>query len=273
MVPDLLDCLKGQTYPRSLIEIILVDNGSSEVILPDQLEPNVQVLRCKKKGAYAARNYGVAKAQGRWLLFTDADCLPGRSWVAQAVSALGADRTKRTFVAGRVESMTDNGQPSVYEIFDMVRGIPQAHYVRRGYAATANLAVSRTLISEVGGFNEQLYSGGDADFCHRARRRGFNITYVEAAVVNHRTRTSWNEIATKARRVKGGQLTCKSNRYKVWIFIRTILSPAITSIRLASCSQFPLKYRLIASFVYIKVWRVELLELIRVGFGGKPERR
>ncbi|MFD1582816.1 glycosyltransferase family 2 protein [Microbulbifer halophilus] len=273
MIPRLLDCLKAQSYPRELFDVLLVDNGSSEIVLPNQVEPNVRVLHCEKKGAYAARNYGVAHARGDWLVFTDADCLPAVDWISEIICVGKVEASRKFFLAGRVDSVTEEDQPSACEIYDLVRGIPQSHYVNRGYAATANLAVPRALIQEVGGFNEQLFSGGDADFCRRATHKGFRIAYADSAVVGHRTRASWRAIATKARRVKGGQLTFKSRRHKLWIYIRTILSPGITSIRFFRSRQFPLRYRFIASFVYLRVWGVELLELLRVSSGGEPERR
>ncbi|MFI2810114.1 glycosyltransferase [Microbulbifer zhoushanensis] len=271
-VPELLNCLYSQSYPMDKVEVVLVDNGSRGIHVPADLPDGVRILHCETPGAYAARNFGVQHSRGEWLVFTDADCLPSRNWLSEIAKAGVFGRCGNEFVAGRVDSI-DKESPSVYEIYDMVRGIPQAHYVSRGYAATANLAASRAMINRVGGFNEQLYSGGDADFCRRAGKSGFKIVYVDSAVVRHRTRTSWKEIATKARRVKGGQLTRRTLQHKLWVYFRTIVSPGITAIRLLRNRQFPFKYRVIASFVYLRVWGVELIELIRVALGREPERR
>ncbi|WP_334078978.1 glycosyltransferase family 2 protein [Microbulbifer sp. M83] len=271
-VPDLLDCLYAQSYPMDKVEVLLVDNGSREISVPDNLRDNIRILHCKTRGAYAARNWGVQHSRGEWLVFTDADCLPSKSWLGEIATLACSKERGDVFIAGRVDSVNKE-DPSAYEIFDMVRGIPQEHYVRRGYAATANLSVPRSLIKRIGGFNERLFSGGDAEFCRRATQKDFRLVYTDAAVVAHRTRASWNAIATKARRVKGGQLTCKSRGHKLWVYIRTLLSPGITSVRLFRNRRFPFKYRFIASFVYLRVWGVELLELLRVSFGCEPERR
>lgn len=271
-VPELLNCLCLQSYPMHKVEVLLVDNGSQEVNVPDSLPDNVKILHCETRGAYAARNWGIQNSRGELLVFTDADCLPAKSWLSEVASAGNPERFGDVCIGGRVDCINEE-EPSVYEIYDMVRGIPQEHYVSRGYAATANLTVPRSIMDKVGEFNEQLYSGGDADFCHRAIKYGFRISYVDSAVVQHRTRASWKEISTKARRVKGGQLTCRSLQQKFWIYFRTILSPGITSARFFRRQKFPLKYRLIASLVYLRVWGVELYELLRVSFGGEPERR
>ncbi|WP_237055943.1 glycosyltransferase family 2 protein [Microbulbifer sediminum] len=272
-VPELVGCLRAQSYSMQGVEILLIDNGSRELSVPDNLPENVKVLHCDVRGAYAARNHGIRNSQGQLLIFTDADCLPVDNWLNEVKGALRSAKTDDVLIAGRVDSISEWSEPSAYEIFDMVRGIPQAHYVSRGYAATANLSVPRKLFDEIGLFDEKLFSGGDAEFCRRATNSGFRIIYKDSAVVRHRTRASWDEIATKARRVKGGQLTCKSKRHKLWIYVRTILSPGITAVRLFRHRKFSLRYRLIASLVYLRVWCVELLEMIRVSFGAEPERR
>ena len=273
LVPQLLECLAEQSCPAESFEVLLVDNGSSELMIPDYMAPNVRVLHCGIRGAYAARNHGVRDARGEWLVFTDADCLPERGWLeelAAAAEKLGKDDT---FFAGSIETVGSSISPSIYEIYDLVRGIPQARYVKRGYAATANLAVPRILLVEVQGFNDELYSGGDADFCFRAKSLGYELEYIDSAIVKHRVRTSWDAVATKARRVKGGQLTHKSARYKLWIYCRTILSPFISMYRLGGVSNHSIKYRLIAICVYLRVWTVEIFELFRIAFGKEPERR
>lgn len=272
-VPEFLDCLRRQTYPMQDVEVLLVDNGSRDIKVPDDLPHNVKVHYSDTRGAYAARNHGVRQSCGDWLVFTDADCLPHESWLGELICAFRSAELGNSLIAGRVNCISENGEPSLYEIYDIVRGIPQEHYVSRGYAATANLAAPRAIITGIGGFNDSLYSGGDADLCRRATQQGATVVYVESAVVSHRTRSSWSEIATKARRVKGGQLTAKSMAYKLWVYIRTILSPCITIIRFVRNRQFPVRYRLLAGFVYFRVWGVELAELIRVSFGGEPERR
>jgi len=73
-----LEALGQQTMPREQYEIILVDDGSTD----DTAQiagryAGVKVLKlARNRGAAAARNAGIAAAQGELLLFTDADCIP-----------------------------------------------------------------------------------------------------------------------------------------------------------------------------------------------------
>ena len=73
--------------------------------------------------------------------------------------------------------------PTACARYELVRGIPQARYVARGYAATANLAVPADLFRRLGGFDAARRSGGDAGFFRRAGRAGHPVTLVPDAVV------------------------------------------------------------------------------------------
>lgn len=77
--PDLLDrCLKS-IPERDDLEVIIVDDNSSEDIVdfdkfPGQGLEKVHILFTKEgRGAGYARNCGVRVAQGRWLVFADSD--------------------------------------------------------------------------------------------------------------------------------------------------------------------------------------------------------
>ena len=271
LVPKLLDCLGRQTFPAAKFETILVDNGSTDILLPEVLPPRTQVLRCDMPGSYAARNHGAAHASGAWLVFTDADCMPSREWLQALDEA--AQRTDGTLLAGPVEMVSASAKPGSCEIFDMVKGIPQARYVSRGYAATANLAVPRTIFDQLNGFDGKRFSGGDADFCRRAGQLGHAIAYIPAARVDHPARVTWLEIATKARRIKGGQLTAGArSRRRNWM-LATLMPPVRGAWRFFKATRYPLRYRLIAIRVLLQIWLVELSELVRLMFGGKAERR
>jgi len=271
IVPCLLRAIEQQTLALDNIELILVDNGSRHPMDPAVLPPFVRMYRCATPGSYAARNLGAGQARGQWLVFTDADCLPDRDWLA-ALQA--ASRTECScLLAGPVNIVATSERPNWWEVYDMVRGIPQAHYVKRGYAATANLAVLKEVFNSLSGFDGRRYSGGDAEFCRRAGDRGFSMRFVEEAAVAHPARDTWEELSTKARRVKGGQLTAGSlKRRTLWHFA-TCLPPVRESLRLLRNRAFPLHYRFIAVAVQLRLWLVQVAEMLRLLGGRVPERR
>jgi len=79
------------------LEIIVVDDGSTEPEtrrILDMLEyPKTRLIRRANGGLAAARNSGIAEAQGRYILALDADDRIGPAYISQAVKALEDDPT------------------------------------------------------------------------------------------------------------------------------------------------------------------------------------
>src|SRR4051812_31173088 len=84
-----LDALAEQDYPVELVQVIVVDNGSTDDV-GDVLSQRagVCVLHEPRQGSYSARNAGIAAATGAVLAFTDSDCLPTSRWLSEAVRTL-----------------------------------------------------------------------------------------------------------------------------------------------------------------------------------------
>lgn len=271
LVPQLLRCLADQTFGQEDFEIILVNNTCPEFDSSAILPNNARVLNCDIPGSYASRNEGVKHALGQVLVFTDADCLPSRNWLQVLCKTFEA-KSLEMLVAGRVDTVSAAPKPNLWEIFDVINGIPQEWYVSRGYAATANLSVSRQIFQSIGGFDGRRFSGGDADFCRRAFAQGHPLIFCSDAWVAHPARSSWSEISTKARRIKGGQLLAGSliNRCG-WLF-RAFVPPIFGVKRFLGASQKPLSHRVFATLVLFMVWGIGLMEVMRLLLLGKPER-
>lgn len=273
LVPALLAALEpglGQGLgPRLPIraELLLVNNGPLDAE-PPLLPPWARRLDCAAPGSYAARNAGAAAARGAWLVFTDADCRPEPGWLA---ALLAAAASGPALLAGPVRVTSDAARPNPFEIYDIVRGIPQAAYVARGYAATANLAVPAELFRSLGGFESDRFSGGDAVFCRRARAAGHPLRLVPEAVVAHPARADWASLATKARRIKGGQIARGPLPRRAAWAIRSLAPPLRDSVAYLA-SGHPLGHRLTAIGIRFRLWGVELAETARLLAGGPPER-
>lgn len=272
LTPVLLDALDRQSVPRHHFEVILVDNASPGFTPQPDMPANIRLLRCETPGSYAARNHGARRARGDWIVFTDADCRPEPDWLARFGEEIGRLR-HNSLIAGSVEMVSSGAAPGVWEIYDIVKGIPQERYVARGYAATANLAVPAAVFRALDGFDERRFSGGDAEFCRRAAAAGYPLTLAREARVRHPARTTWAEIATKARRVKGGQLTAGSSTRRLLWLLRTMTPPIRGAWYFLCAMHHPLRHRLIATLVLLRVWAVELAEAVRLAAGRPPERR
>ena len=195
---------------RYAVEILLADNHDqfhpADYAAIDAGSLPIRVTHEPRIGSYAARNRGIALAQGRVCAFTDADCLPQPEWIEQGVRAAVAG----SGVAGGAVTMTfrQPRRPTWAEQFDSAYYLDQRRYVAScGFAATANLFVRRDLFETVGLFDAALQSGGDKEWCLRAARAGHAAQYAPDAVVWHPARATWTEILRKARRIDQGYKT------------------------------------------------------------------
>lgn len=273
-IPRLLHALKSQSSGQGQFELLLVDNGSEHFSPPDALPSWARLLTCDTPGSYAARNTGIAEARGDWLIFTDADCEPADDWFGHIVRTTSSPSAASSLFAGAIQVVaTCDGEPNYYQIYDMVKGIPQAWYVQRGYGTTANLCVHRSLFTTIGVFDASRFSGGDAELCRRALAHGYKLQYLPEAMIRHPARDSWQALVTKARRVKGGQLSHGSLRRRALAIARSFSPPVIAVWRFLGQYEQPPRFRLIAVLIQLRIWLVDMHETLRLSLGTEPERR
>ena len=274
LVPALLESLRAQALPQNEFEVILVDNGSAHYAPPESLPSNVRIVHCETPGSYAARNVGIQAARAKWLVFTDADCRPTSQWLMAGMERVRTHADENTLMAGGIRMVAENPErPSVYELYDLALGIPQERYVRRGYAVTANLFVPKRLFERVGAFEGGRFSGGDAEFCRRAVRNGANLELNQDAIVEHPARKDWTELANKARRVKGGQLTAGPVARRILWAVRTCLPPARAWGRAFTARELSLAQKFIVCLVQARIWGAECREMSRLLLVRQPPRR
>lgn len=204
-----LDALAAQTYPRHLVSLIVVDNGSTEDVagLVRSHPAGATLLTETMPGSYAARNRALSVAKTPVIAFTDADCLPEPDWLDRGVAALGDD-DRLGLVAGRIQLFAaDAARPTGAELYDMAYALDQErHLTVSHFGATANLFTRRSVVDQVGPFDGAIRSRGDYEWGRRVWAAGFRQAYAADAVVRHPARRSLRAMVAKARRIRGGDL-------------------------------------------------------------------
>ncbi|ELY45775.1 glycosyltransferase [Natronorubrum tibetense] len=201
-IQNCLSALEEQTYPDSLFDVIVIDNGSTDETRDIVKEFSVKLLvENSIQGSYAARNKGIEHAKGEILAFTDADCTPIPEWIEAGVSTIIKDGTD--LVAGRVQfEFTE--KKTAAEKYDAFVSMRNDRATLKGTGTTANLFAYNTLIDEIGLFPEQLQSGGDIYWTRTATNSGFEITYSSNAIVKHPSRNLVQFLKKMYRVGKGG---------------------------------------------------------------------
>jgi len=195
--------LRRQTYPEDRVEILVVDNDSTDGTFDVLTQLGVRALRERStRNSYAARNRALAESTGAVVAFTDADCTPCPGWIE--AGARGILERRADLVGGFVRFSFD-GAPTGAQIWDASTNMQVETNIRtRGVAKTANLFVRREVVEAIGPFPVAAPSGGDVAWTRRATAAGFTLTFEPAAEVLHPARRL-GALACKQLRVGRGQ--------------------------------------------------------------------
>ncbi|GJF31073.1 hypothetical protein KNE206_37730 [Kitasatospora sp. NE20-6] len=166
-------CLRAildQTYDR--IELIVVDDGSTDNSVEIARSLGVTVLHTPRNlGVAGARNLGIARSNGEICFFVDSDVALAPDAVAHAVRLLQDDPG-----LGGVCGIHDP-EPLIRDsLVEEYRGL-QYHYWSASSAGfisflfPASCAIRRTVLDEVGPFNERLRHTEEVDYGNRLTQR------------------------------------------------------------------------------------------------------
>ena len=190
-IVDCLESIQKLDYPKDKIEIIVVDNGSNDKSDEIAKTFGIKVLfETSMNSSYAARNKGIKAAHGELFAFTDADCVVSPWWLNFLVKDWN-DQSVGCF-CGEIEAFQPN---TLIEKFSERRKIlSQQNTLKNAYlpyAQTANVAYRREVFEQVGFFNPEMKSGGDADFGWRMQKEtSFLVRFCPNAIVYHKHRTT-----------------------------------------------------------------------------------
>lgn len=209
-----LRALEEQTYPEMRYRVNVVDNASDE-----NIGAVVEDFRCARllseanRGSYTARNRGIRESEGEIIAFTDADCIPRKTWIEQGVCRLTGESACE-LVGGRIDFYYQiPNRPNPPEFFDKTHYLNQKAYVREeNFAATANAFTWKRLFAEVGPFDDTLRSGGDTEWGRRVKESGGEICYAEGARVRHPARYTYRGLRKKKLRILGGTVRSRNRR-------------------------------------------------------------
>jgi histidinol-phosphate phosphatase family protein len=137
---------------------------------PPSLAARVTVLRGPSGGPAAARNAGWRAATASWVAFLDDDVVPGPTWAADLADDLAGLPPEVAGSQGVLRvPLPDWRRPTDWE--RNVHGLEGARWI------TADLAYRRSVLDELGGFDERFPRAyrEDADLGLRVVRAGYQI--------------------------------------------------------------------------------------------------
>lgn len=221
-LPMLKECLAslGGVLESDGIELVWVDNGSTDGAaewISCNFPGAVTEILPENRGVAYARNRGVEKSSGKYILFLDDDTIVGSEAIGAMIRYM--DSHPHVGICG-VSLVNTGGQlqdsfkeypglgVKIRNVFNSL--LKRRKDVKRPVAAIeveyligACQMIRREVFAAVGLLDENIFYGPeDADFCIRAHRAGYGVVYLPVVSIIHHWRrvTSVNLFSPLARK-------------------------------------------------------------------------
>jgi len=168
-------------YPEQLLEVIVVDGGSTDATTELTKKHQVKLVYSQLNPA-AAYNLVLKNTKHEIIGLIDSDAKVEKKWLQKLVKRL--DDPKIAGASGTVETWnTDKLVPRVigYELNYRYQRLPKS--VER--VATMNLLLKKKIVQKIGGFDETLPTQYDTDIGARLAKEGYTIAFDSEAICYH----------------------------------------------------------------------------------------
>jgi glycosyltransferase involved in cell wall biosynthesis len=204
---QVIAALEQQTYPSDGYEVIVVSDGSTDGT-DAYLEALSSTIRLRwfsqaNRGPAAARNVGIQKAGGEFIVFVDDDLVPEPQLLGEHARS-HQEASQDVVVLGPLLT------PEGFEMSPWIRW--EQEMLMKGYSAllrgdwpasarqfyTGNASLRRSHILAVGGFDEGLRRAEDVELAYRLANKGLDFVFnIEAAGMHFAERSfrAWLDAA------------------------------------------------------------------------------
>jgi glycosyltransferase involved in cell wall biosynthesis len=178
-------CLKrieNQSINSKNIEIIIVDNNSSDQTISRAKKYKVKIFFIKKYLPGKALNYGIKKAKGKYIVCLSAHCIPAnKDWLKHLLISLKSNK-----VAGVYGRQIPLPYSSDFDKRDLINlfGQDKKIQIKDTFFHNANSAFRKAVWKKYK-FDENTEHIEDRIWGHKVIKNGFKIIYEPKAVVYH----------------------------------------------------------------------------------------
>jgi len=198
-----LDSLANQTPSNYEVEILIVDNGSTDetthvVNQRTALDPRLRYVVEREPGIAHARNRALTEARGEYLAFIDDDAWADADWLENLLAPIQSVSPTPECVVGPVSLVWEGNRPDWFpDRFESLlcryeMGNTPRFLDADGYLLTTNSLFHRETLLKLGGMRtdlghkrKSLLGGEDNDIFKRLIANDHRVYYQPTAHVNH----------------------------------------------------------------------------------------
>lgn len=183
-ISNCLESLQKQNYPKNKIDIIIVDDGSTDktINIVNQFS-KVKLIKGEHKGPGISRNLGAEKARGEILIFVDADMTFDKDYVKELIKPILEGKEIATEDGIQIASNPEN-------IWSKCWGQYFKSDPNKIYGGTTR-AIKRLDFLRLGGFDPSL---GYMDDKTLLIKHGIKALWVRSAICYHKNPETLKEV-------------------------------------------------------------------------------
>ncbi len=183
-IDNCIESIKNQSYPEDGIEIIVVDNNSTDRTKEIAKKYTEKVYNLGPERS-TQRNFGIKQSSGRYVLYLDADMILSKEIIAECIEKCERADNIALYIPERII-----GQGFWIKVRDFERSFYNATCI------DCVRFVRRDKFLEIGGFDESLTGPEDWDFDRRIRQVG-PVGIVEAPIYHNEGGFNFNKYLSK----------------------------------------------------------------------------
>ncbi len=267
-VRELMESLAAQTSRQ--FEVIIVEDGSTDPcgdVVKAFPQVDAHYFYKENEGRSIARNYGMERARGEWLVFFDSDCVIPPQYFETLARELDANPALDCY--GGPDSAHPSFSSTQKAINYAMTSLLTTGGIRGGKVSlekfvprTFNTGFRREVFERVGGFREMFSE--DIDMSTRIRQAGYNIGLIRPAFVYHKRRVDFCKFFRQVHVFGMSRITLRQLYPGSLKAVHTLPALAvIIGVILVSCTIFISPWWLLPLGIYLAAIFVHALILTR----------